>query len=725
MEPVGHYEDCALSHEVSSPCLPLSIISEYHRMVDASATESGPKSPLSGPPEEKNAVTLDQDELKDLVVEAHNEIGVFIARLAAQLPYLRHTTDAPSPTDSGYQCLDSDFLAPLLPLQEIPLSLSPDFFSPVPETSYSPVDQRASANREKLENTIEELIESELTHVAALKMLLGYYIEPFIATSKGVCGVPLVLMEQCLHALIDTHTELIQTVCTHDWVTGGVEHLVEAIAARGLNVPLYGDFCALYDDILALMKQHTLVRLIGTNAMWLRSWQAFLEALQPNARKMDLSFTSLLQKPIARVGKYRLLVEAMIKVLPLEKKAGAYEALGHLKKSLDYINTSSCTVHDLETPHSINRVVSWGSSALGAALSLQFFGKPLLVGPILAIWPERDGIRTLNGAGLLYKSHFVVCQLTKNRLFSVLFIIALSAAKVVSSNKETEGGLFLAFPYTIKVLFEEEECHYETLLVQLTKKEHTLWLDYLYTLVEHVNGPYPMDYTVLEKRLCQYPENTRPYDICTQKMVKTQKHDSAYFKATLCVRVELDFPASESERFAVLESFFGDMGAKKEGETTVVFRKTERALLEAILSGTQSRELPVYFLGEKRSRLTKMSSWRFASLRGFKEEVDSPETEENASIPTTGVSRGDSGNSWAKSRVSGRTSGSESSLDEPSSPLNTGFVRGTSGSIRGFFKGVSLTRRPRVRGKLRGRKGKCDEGSECDGRTARTGNGKK
>lgn len=702
----------------SPPFMPNSTITEYRRMAETSAADSGGETNIPESQNEQTPQRLLLDDLKDLVTETHHEIDTFIARLAAQLPYVRHSTEGLSPTDSGYQCLDSDFLAPVLPLQDLPLSSPPDFFSPIPEMSYSPVDKRASSNRAKLEKTIEELIDSEITHVASLKMLLGYYIEPFIATSIGICGTPLVLMENCLHSLIGSHAGLIQRVCSYDWMEGGISKLILEVARLGLNVPLYSDFCCLYDDMLALMKQHTLVRLIGTNALWLRSWQTFLEAMQPKSRKMDLSFTSLLQKPIARVGKYRLMVEAMIKTMSLEDRAPANEALLQLKRNLDFINASSYTAQEREMPLSINRIVNWGQGALGCALSLQFFGKALLVGCTAIIWVEGSGIKGPNAAAFLYKSHLVLCQLARSRMFTVTFIVPLATAQVVTCNKETQGGLYLAFPYTIKVLFEDEECQYEILLVQLTKKEHSVWLDQLRTLVEHVNGPYSMDYSARGKRLCQYPENISPYDICTQKLKKSEKHNRAYFKAAMKVLVELDFWVTDSVHFPLLSGYFDDLSGDDEGETTVLFKKTERALLETLLGEVQSGELPTYFTGEvRRPRLRKRSSWRFASLRGLvnaeeehsahNEGFTKPLKQGSGSGPTNdtfGANSGVSANSGLSGTFSGTstsnsavTTNSGAGMEEPSNILKKQSTEARSGSLRDLFRGVSLRRRQRVK----------------------------
>lgn len=513
-----------------------------------------------------------------------------------------------------------------------------DLKSPAPLQSFSPNDPLAGKQRYKLRKVVDELIESEESYVTSLKMLLHYYIQPLYNGTRHGCGTALVIMQDTLIQILKNHTELYESfrICLSKPCSENDKVPIYNIAAKfgqlickfGIDTYNYEEYTNMYEDVLKLVRDYDFIHTNNRNIRtkeWVKGWENYLESTQPNYKRMDLSFISLVQKPISRIGKYQLMIESMLGLINVADDPQAYHIMlqccstvrGKLKK----INDSSKKVKDKDIGAKVNSIVNFYQIANGVILSLQYFGKCLLVGSLTALWIENSYQKFSTMGALLYKSHLLLCEVpSKRKKSEIKFIVPLSVACIYKDPREGDGGLYTNYPYSVKIVFEDNFCFFEILLSFITRIEYDVWQENLQLLINYVNGPYKMDYSssfARNKMVTVYPDSISPYDISLSKTSNyTKFKTSCYFRNPISINVMFNFYniKNNCEQPLLLSSYFNYMVtnpnmAKTDG--TLIIRKNERINVETVFEPIWSEELPQLFLENSNgsSTIKKSSSW--------------------------------------------------------------------------------------------------------------------
>lgn len=521
-------------------------------------------------------------------------------------------------------------------MQHSTLLTPSDYISPFPQMTYT----HSISNAEfKLGKLVEELFDTEVVYVDSLTMLKKFYIDPLVSSNSPMCGIPFILLQNILQLLIQNHLQLLKIFqnCGEARNIQNVSKLLEHISSNALSVHLYEEYCNVYEDVLKLVKQEHLVDKLRMNETWTKGWQNFLEATQPSTKRMDLSFISLIQRPIARLSKYKLIAVSTAKhVAKIKNKDDddmnvIDQLVVSIKNKLMQINDQSQEFEMKDKTLQINEVLDFENiNCFNVKLSLQFFGKNLLCGILVAIWLQRkkldvmeSEVRAMTVGSFLYKSHLILCDVgnkATSKKHDIKFIIPLSKCQISENLQDTWGGLYSNYPYTIKLIYENGFRQYELLLVSLTKNEFLAWRNYLKTIIEVVNGMYPLDYSDTSFPSVVYNSDTiAPYDICLYDQRTYERYKVfCYFKMSFSVCINIDFYCVKYEDAHLLAGYYNslqnnDSACQKKGQT-LSLKKSERLLGEARFFHILSKELPILLyrpeVEKNRSHTLKKSiSW--------------------------------------------------------------------------------------------------------------------
>lgn len=415
-----------------------------------------------------------------------------------------------------------------------------DTISPSPKDSYSPSTPTINQKGFKNYKLIEELYLSERSYISLLQLLQNYYLGPLLDSCKFACGVPLYVMSENVESLIFDHEQFVKNLSVQierydkEDVFEMNRAICELLESLVENHYRYIEYCDVYEDALALSKLHT----DGMNKPWVGGWSHYLEATQPPSRKLDLSFMSLVQKPTARYGKYRLFLEALLHTTfkdfnQVDENLSA--ALNKVKSKLELIDFDSSILKKMDESDLLGDMIGFNDSGF----TRQFFGKSILVGSLVVAWIELDRVKVATMAVIAFKSHLVLCDVTRgNKRYPILFIIPLAKCIIVDDNKDFDGGLYASYPYSIKILFEIGKAQYEILLAAISKQEFQIWKNTLKTLINVVNGPYNLDFSLSDKGINliqRVPPKTSPFNVSLTGVNKIS--GNCYFQRPITIMI--------------------------------------------------------------------------------------------------------------------------------------------------------------------------------------------
>lgn len=516
-----------------------------------------------------------------------------------------------------------------------------DFKSPVPNTKYNNTLPLNEFLNSKVGKLLEELFESEITYVSSLNILITYYVQPLLIAQPYDCGVPIIFISQVIESLIRNHTELVRCFRLDFYSENSVIKFVSSVESLAIDVHLYKDYCDLYEEVLKIMNS---IKFIGQNYVnkeYINGWQNYLEATQPISKHMDLSFVSLIQRPISRVSKYRLIIETIIKQVQSHKISflqdteekeyleSFLEINEKIKFKLNQINENSEKIDVKSVGDKINSFLNFEKfkSLLGFELNLQIFGKALLCGVSIVVWLLSTGtgvekkVQGQNMGVFLFKSHLIISEVIfrkKFKKYEIKFIIPLSKCQLFSELKESDGGLTSDYQYSLKIIYEQEYCQFEVLIVLITKKEYMIWKDHLETMINFVNGKYNLDYSQTFAPLILYsPVEIIPYDIYLDHKPTYYKYRLAcYFKKPISINVMFDLRNTDLEEISSFAGYVNNLNYfQKNGDEklTIYIRKSERSIGERKMLGLISKELIDVLKDngtlEKKGKLKKSLSW--------------------------------------------------------------------------------------------------------------------
>lgn len=489
------------------------------------------------------------------------------------------------------------------------LSILSDISSPRPIISFSPISRISFCDADNLKNILEELIESEEVYISCMCLLKNFYLDPFILNHRSGVATPIYLIHMYLEQLIVNHKSFLCSIKNHlrKW-HNFVDVLVQIsteMLRTGFEINVYEEYCNIYEDVLMLVNDeiHTKDQSLLFNKSWTKSLEFYLECTQPASKKLDLSFISLIQKPIARIGKYKLILEFIFRHLKSKSRALFEINLNLVKERLILLNEKINHFKSHDKTNKLNDVLNFKKIKYKYKISLQFFGKCLLIGSSTAVWIEETKFKYKNLGCFLYKSHLILAELfLSKKKGEILFIICLTKCKLFSS----ENGLYTTYPYSTKILFESGSFHYELMLLFILKKEFDIWKNFLTTLIDFVNGPSVLNFSHSDfQPLLVYPQSMTPFKISpkifTKALVENQYYDKKKF---LYVVISL-FPIKKNTviKNDLLLTFLKKIVYKKKNFPNqnqnqpmkiIIIKKIDRIKIEKKLSALWSMELPKF-----------------------------------------------------------------------------------------------------------------------------------
>ena len=443
-----------------------------------------------------------------------------------------------------------------------------DFISPVPMNTYSPRNEPQTSVFVELHNVLDELLYTEDHYVLYMQTLINLYLDPLEDKRLLSCGLPLTMLRDLVDKIIQNHKLLLQNLrrtCAMNALSSIsiTEKVTTVICDEAIDVDIYREYCNNYEDVLNFIKEYEYLYLTNRAAInheWVKGWENFLQATQSASKSTDLSFNSLMQQPISRVGKYRLFLEALNKLVhKYSESTGQYtnickmidDSCQTIKEKLMIVNENVGKQSKVSNFNLINKYFNFEKVHLGVPLSLQFFGSCIMVGSVIVIWVENDIEKAHSMAALFYQRQLILTDLHfKNyRKSNIRFIIPFSLAWIYSHPNQSEEGIFTSYPYSLKLGFQDRASQYEMLLCFMSEKETSKWRNNLLFLIRHLkNKRYENFWTVKKANLLLlYPSEMQPYKITSTNLHAFQEDHACYFNKVIEITIATEFHNTDNK----------------------------------------------------------------------------------------------------------------------------------------------------------------------------------
>ncbi|CAH2355385.1 hypothetical protein CLIB1423_25S01090 [[Candida] railenensis] len=466
-----------------------------------------------------------------------------------------YMTDSPSPTGPPIDAIQS----PLTPS---------DFVSPVPKIAFSPKASFENSCLIQRERILEELIESETNYVNSLQLLLNFYITP-LSNAKS-CSIMFTLVKSSIGVLQVNHNKLLRFLhSVADDVSIKKNSSIAAaafasgICEYGIDTYVYEEYISEYADITRLINskhaENSTASYLALQTQIISGSETYLQHTQPSTMHMDLSFFSLMQRPVSRISKYRLIVELLLNnTFEIDQNYYCVQnCLNVIKAKLNTVNKSLMKIKELNVSNHIHTLVE------GLDRPIEYFGKLNLSGSLLCIWVEGGEVKSSWASILCFKSYILISSVTLNENQTTCtntFIIPLNSCSVSKDyiNSANFGGLVSDYPLSLKLQFENSYCKYELLLASIIELEYLIWKEHLESYI-FLNGENKFDYSYSRNNqhdVFKCPSNLNPYDIHLSKYdcenlrlcyflevipVEITKSNGKGLRQSECVSIELKF----------------------------------------------------------------------------------------------------------------------------------------------------------------------------------------
>ncbi|CCH44131.1 Rho guanine nucleotide exchange factor 9 [Wickerhamomyces ciferrii] len=490
---------------------------------------------------------------------------------------------------------------------------------------------------------IEEIIETEESYISCLKMLANTYLESLIL--KGNDGIPIRLIHGYTEVLISNHQNFLselksifqlpykhlqecdKTIHNDDnnELKSRINELVTCdsplmaalvckhITTSSISLFIYQEFSSLHDLVLKLINSKDSDPEFGLTLT--KGYQNFLESTQIGNNRMDLSFQSLIQKPISRIAKYKLFLENLLKLTSIQEDPFCHssieDSLHKIDEQIKQINR-----YGLQEKFKANLLFEsliFNNKTL--KFPVEYLGLPILSGSLHCSWvgKNRQIYSQILGA-FLFKTHLVLAYIQKEYKFEVKFLIPLSVCKKIdinsnddddgNNNNSNMGGIMTNYKNSFKLIFEYNYTLIEVLCSTSDEFENKIWKDKLDILINHVNGPYKFDYSSSNSNdengtYCSsiIPPFTLPLDAKINKFksirLKNDKNNifnHCYFSDVIMINIEL----INDEENSIKYPYTYRSNSNENSSTTgmiIQFKEIEKARVEYLLQDLWSDEL--------------------------------------------------------------------------------------------------------------------------------------
>ncbi|AOA64490.1 Hypothetical protein PP7435_CHR4-0871 [Komagataella phaffii CBS 7435] len=536
-------------------------------------------------------------------------------------------------TTHGYLLNSISSLSPLLSKFSLDKHSSPSSIQKTPEVWKNPLP--LDSHLVKRLNCVEELILTETAYVVYLKLFFEYFSTPIM--TKIPDSPPFYNLNRLLNLIINQHSVCLESLrkiypisfyeeselfgfpqrysagpyvneelITEALSTDNISRLLQVILSQAICKPLYHDFFTLFPMVSSLLNQFDL----STFESSLQNDISNLLTIPDNKLLCsDLSANSLLHKPVARLGKYRLILENILLTFPRDT-SGLDELniiFSEIKDALNDLNNGFILENDMDLTSSLTQVLNrtrGNNEKMNIPLKydtmgniMKVFGRLIMCGGLYAIYNTKLGLKAGYLGCVLFKSHLILIKPEKNISFKISFIIPLSVCRLLTPETNiVQEGLSTDYPFYLKLIVEHDFSLYEVLFICMNQEEYDLWLEQLELLIFHVNGPYPFDYRVSHMArndnvslMSYYPSLIIPYDLDLDNSTEEQRTE-CYFRSVTYFSVAhfKDINDLNSDYATRDLSFFPSNNCQ-----TILIRRSQRVHFETQLGLFWSPQLPL------------------------------------------------------------------------------------------------------------------------------------
>ncbi|PVH14950.1 uncharacterized protein CXQ87_005228 [Candidozyma duobushaemuli] len=302
---------------------------------------------------------------------------------------------------------------------------------------------------------MDELISTEEAFVSSLKILRYHVIEAFLQRCKlrGCRCFALEILAQTASCILEMHESLLH-------LRG--QDFLERVT---FNLRHYETYVRYYVNADAF----SYLVLNETSNFTTEFTNSVLHNLEnksnsETAGKLDLSILSLVQKPMARIVKYQLLIASLSKTNP--ENETIRRSLTSVRMSLSKINCKlDRKVNSTERTRSLSEIVRFDQT-IGQCPS--YYGQLRFASVSSFAWPQFKRSLTMQKTVallLFFETNLVICEYRSGmRRKTPLLVLPYDACSIVKNHLDFDGGLTNHSESCIKIRYHFQDCEYEAIL---------------------------------------------------------------------------------------------------------------------------------------------------------------------------------------------------------------------------------------------------------------------
>lgn len=490
---------------------------------------------------------------------------------------------------------------------------------------------------------IEEIVDTEESYISSLYMLSDVYLKSIIL--KGNDGIPIKQLNQYVNNLVKCHfdflIELKQLINFQSSASTALPpnspqtagRVADLISKRAINKFFYEQFFTLHDLVFKLINSKESDPELGLSLT--KGFQTVLEAAS-SSNGMDLSLNSLMCKPIARISKYKLFLETLLKSTP---KIDDNIANDIIQKSIIKIDNQISEINRFGLQEKLKANVLFNSLKFQSQIKLNFpveyLGMPILLGSLFGVYingKDRTAVNEVYGC-FLFKTHLILTNVSKYNKFDVKFLIPLSICQIYSTDSNldvdlNDGGIYTRFKNSFKLKFENNFKLFEILLISIDKFEYDIWFEKLNLLINFINGPYKLDYSIskINKDFnlnfnisIIKPNLMQCFDIKLSNnsiLLSKEVLKACYFNEIIPIRIAINYEDGMDSYNSLKGSEQDGTDFNIDGERVILINEVERSRIEYLLQSLWSDELlSKNLLVRREQSVSKSKSKRSSSFR--------------------------------------------------------------------------------------------------------------
>lgn len=302
---------------------------------------------------------------------------------------------------------------------------------------------------------MDELISTEEAFVSSLKILKYHVLQPFLQRCKlrGCRCFALEVLAHTASCIVEMHELLLHL--------RGQEFL-ERVTFNLRHHETYVRYYVNADAFSYLVLNET----SNFTTEFTNSVRHNLESKDNSETggKLDLSILLLVQKPMARIVKYQLLIALLSKANPDNETIR--RLLTSVRMSLVKINCKlDRKVNSTERTRSLSDIVRFDQTIGQCPL---YYGQLRFASVSSLAWPKFKRSLTMQKTAallLFFETNLVICDYRSGmRRKTPLLVLPYDACSIVKNHQDFDGGLTNHSELCIKIRYHFQDCEYEAIL---------------------------------------------------------------------------------------------------------------------------------------------------------------------------------------------------------------------------------------------------------------------